>query len=83
MKVFWCFFRSQFNEWGSYVVAESRGKAKAIFHGSYNEEGDWNDVRCWKIKDVPDGVRVGPRCLDVPDDPILKKLGLKYREEED
>lgn len=82
MKVFWCFYDSQWGEWGAYVVAESRGKAKSIFYGNYKEDGEWIDIRCHKVKDISDDIKITPRILDEPGDPMLKKLGLKYREEE-
>lgn len=83
MKVFWCFYDSQRDEWGAYVVAGSRGQAKSIFHRNYKECGEWNDIRCHNVKDISDDIKITLRCLDELGDPILKKLGLKYIEEED
>ena len=79
MKVFWCCFVKD-DDWGSFVIAESRDKAKVLFLHSFRDCGEYIDVRCRKIKDVPDDI--SPGCLDLPDTPILKKLGLEYQKPE-
>ena len=81
MKVFWCCFVKD-DDWGSFVIAESRSKSKALFLHSFRDCGECIDVRCRKIKDIPKDVAIEPGCLDLPDDPILTKLGLKYQESE-
>ena len=81
LQVFFCCFVND-DDWGSFVVAESHSKAKTLFLRSFNDCGEWNDVRCRKVKDIPKDVTIEPGCLDLPDDPILTKLGLKYQEPE-
>lgn len=36
-------------EWGCYVIAKTRGKAKLMF-GSYFGRGEWNDIRSTRLK---------------------------------
>ena len=84
MTVYFCYFVKD-DEWGSYVVAEGRGQAKAMFYYEFKDEGEWNDIRCFKVKDISDDISyvfIVPRCLDTPDDPALELLGLKYEERE-
>ena len=82
LKAYVCWFVRD-DEWGSYVVAGSRGQAKAIFYRSFKDCGVWNDIRCCKVKDIPDSILIAPQCLSMSDDPVLKLLGLKYQEWED
>ena len=80
MKGVWCYFLKDDN-WGSFVIAENHSKARNIFFHSFRDRGEYIDVRCRKIKDVSEDIAIEPRCLDLPDDPMLKKLGLKYQED--
>lgn len=78
LKIYCCWFVKD-DEWGCYVIAPGRGSAKAIFYRHFKNEGEWNDIRCVKVKkDIPDGVAIEPQCLDLPDDPLLEVLGLEY-----
>ena len=79
MKAFFCYFVHD-DEWGSYVIASCSGQAKAIFYRQFKQEGIWNDIRCRKVKNVPDDILIAPQCLDKMGDPVLKMLGLEYRE---
>ena len=82
MKAYLCWFAHD-DEWGSYVVAGSRGQAKAIFRRQFIDCGVWNDIRCRKVKDIPDSILIAPQCLDNADNPLLKLLGLEYKQEVD
>lgn len=66
-------------EWGSYVIEESRGKAKAMFY-RYFDEGEYTDIRCYKRK-AADGYKRD--LLDEPDNPILVALGVGYVNEDE
>ena len=79
MQVYFCRFVDD-EEWGSYVAAGHSGQAKAIFYRSFKDNGVWNDIRCCKVKEIPDDILIAPQCLGAPEDPVLKMLGLKYRE---
>ena len=81
MKAYLCYFVHD-DEWGSYVIASCTGQAKAIFYRQFKHEGIWNDIRCHKVKDVPDDILIAPQCLDKMGDPVLKLLGLEYQEVE-
>jgi len=61
-------------EWGCYVIAKTRGKAKLMF-GSYFGRGEWNDIRSTRLK-VANGYAAA--LLDDEDDPRLAELGVKY-----
>ena len=61
-------------EWGCYVIAKTRGKAKLMF-GSYFGRGEWNDIRSTRLK-VANGYAAA--LLDDADDPILAELGVGY-----
>lgn len=78
MKAYFCLFDPD-DEWGSYVVAGHRGQAKAIFYRNFKDCGVWNDIRCRKVKDIPDSILIAPQCLDNADNPLLKLLGLEYK----
>ena len=80
-KVYFCYFVND-DEWGSYVISSNSGQAKAVFYREFKDEGVWNDIRCFKVKDISDDILVTPQCLDMPNDPVLKLLGLKYCEVE-
>lgn len=79
LKAYFCHFVKD-DEWGSYVVAVNRGQAKSIFHRQFKDEGIWNDIRCFKVKDISDDILIAPQCLDRPEDPVLKLLGLEYQD---
>jgi hypothetical protein len=80
-KAYLCYFVHD-DEWGSYVIASCTGQAKAVFYRQFKHEGIWNDIRCHKVKDVPNNILIAPQCLDKMGDPVLKLLGLEYREVE-
>ena len=83
MKIYCCWFVHD-DEWGCYVIAPGRGPAKAIFYRQFKDCGEWNDIRCLKVKkDIPAGMLIAPQCLDLPDDPLLEMLGLEYADWED
>ena len=81
LKAYFCYFVND-DEWGSFVLANSRGQAKAIFHRYYKDNGEWNDIRLFKVKDLPKDMPLLPQILDMPDDPLLEILGLEYMETE-
>lgn len=83
MKVFWCCFDSQWDEWGCFVVADRRGVAKRLFLQEFKDDGEWNDIRCHIVKEISDDILIAPQCLDMPNDPVLKLLGLEYREDDE
>ena len=60
--------------WGSYVIEETRCKAKCRFLREHRY-GDYTDIRCVKIKPA-DGYE--PAVLDDEDDPRLVELGVEY-----
>ena len=82
LKAYTCWFVHD-DEWGSFVIAGSRGQAKSIFFREFNDCGVWNDIRCNKVKDIPDSILIAPQCLSTPDNPVLELLGLHYLREED
>ncbi len=75
MRVYFCRFVND-DEWGSYVVAGHSGQAKAIFYRRFKDEGEWNDIRCCKVKEISDDILIAPQCLDTPGAPVLKCLVL-------
>ena len=79
LKAYFCYFVKD-DEWGSYVIAVNRGQAKSIFHRNFKDEGIWNDIRCFKVKNISDDILIAPQCLDVPENPVLKLLGLEYQD---
>lgn len=62
------------DEWGSYVIESTRGKAKARFWSEFNYD-DFTNIRCVKIKPA-DGYE--PALLDYDFDPRLAELGVGY-----
>ena len=68
------FVSGEDREWGSYVIEETRCKAKCRFWSEHNY-GDYADIRCVKIKPA-DGYE--PAVLDDEDDPRLVELGVEY-----
>ena len=81
LKAYLCWFAHD-DEWGSYVVASKSGQAKAVFYREFDYCGVWNDIRCRKVKDIPDSILIAPQCLSAPDDPVLHLLGLESMTEE-
>lgn len=83
MKVFWCYYKG--NEWGSYVIAPTHNKAKAMFHEWYmgTVVRSYIDIRCYRKMKLADCLNLKPQMLDDPDDPLLKELGLRYATDEE
>ena len=65
-------------EWCCYVIAPTRGRAKSLFH-DYWREGDFVDVRGYKVKEAPDA----PQGVYDMDCQELKNLGVRYMTEEE
>ena len=86
MKVYWCYFVND-DDWGCYVIAPNRGKAKALFleHSkwSYSVYGEYTDVRCRQMMKLPEGTNFWSQVLDSSDDPLLMELGLRYATDEE
>lgn len=66
-------------EWGVYITAPSRGRAKSIFKRYSYEDGEFTDIRVHKLKEA-DGY--GEMFLDM-DCPELEALGVRYMTEEE
>lgn len=66
------------DEWCCFVVAHSRGRAKALFQ-DYWREGEYTEVRCRKVKEAP-GAEEGVYDVDCP---ALEELGVRYLSEEE
>ena len=84
MNVYWCYYKN--NEWGSYVIAPTHNKAKAMFQEWYLNTGgygDYTDIRCVRKMKLADCLNLKPQMLDEPDDPLLKELGLRYATDEE
>lgn len=71
------------DDWGCYVIADTRGRAKAIFHHGYvldyTRSRSYTDVRAYRLKDVhfsDDEAIFEENC------PELAVLGFRYREED-
>ena len=79
MRVYWCYFVND-DEWGCYVIAPTRGKAKSLFllHTNLLCDGDYTDIRCRQMMKLPEETNFWPQVLDDPDDPLLMELGLRY-----
>lgn len=76
MYLWWVMYDKE--EWGCFVVAETRGAAKAMFR-SYWGDGEYIDIRAYKRKAVD---RREPAIYDM-DCPELAALGEKYMSEEE
>ena len=77
MNLYFC--RYVDSEWGCFVIAESRNKAKHLFSSYWNLDGEYIDVRCRKEKSAegcPEGV------YDDDCDELMK-LGVRYMTQED
>lgn len=66
-------------EWCCYVVAPTRGTAKALFHEYWRLEGDYCDVRGSKVKPA-DGYPEGVYDTDCE---VLAELGVQYITQEE
>ena len=66
-------------EWGVYVTAPSRGKAKYIFYRCTPDYCEFTDIKIRKVKPA-DGHEA--RYLDM-DCPELESLGVRYMTEEE
>lgn len=76
MTVFLWIVRYAGDEWCCFVVARSRGRAKALFH-DYWREGEYTEVRCRKEKAAPE-TEEGVYDVDCP---ALEALGVRYLSE--
>ena len=74
----WCVYLER-EDWGVYVIAPSRGKAKAIFFRCSPDTCEYTDIRVQKLKPA-DGFR--ERYLD-EDCPELEALGVRYMTEDE
>lgn len=75
MYLWLCWYAN--DEWGCYIVAPSRGKAKYLFQ-EYWDEGEFTDVRARKIKEAV-GFREAVLDTDCPE---LEALGVYYLTED-
>ena len=80
MYLWICWFRND-DDWGCYVIAPTRGRAKSLFFKHFNDQWfyvQWyTDVRSQKVKEAQ-GQQEG--IYDV-DGPVLEALGVRYRTE--
>lgn len=69
------------DEWACYVVAETRGRAKSLFHEYWKRTvyGEYTDVRICKIKSA-DGFEEAVLDTDCQE---LEKLGVGYLTDEE
>ena len=69
------------DEWGCYVIAPTRGRAKSLFNSYWGNicYGEYTDVRTKKIKPA-DGNEEAVMDTDCD---TLAELGVRYRREED
>lgn len=77
--MFLWFMRYWQSEWGCYIIAPTRGAAKAMFHDYWNLDGDYCDVRGSKVKPA-DGYPKGVYDIDCE---ILTELGVHYMTQEE
>ena len=83
MNLYSVFFKDE--EWGCFVVAPSRGRAKSLFYQYHRTElgglAEYTDVRCYKLKTVDQQVE---KVYD-QDCPELEAMGVAFDpfEEED
>lgn len=70
--------RYEGDEWCCFVIAQSRGRAKALFQ-DYWREGEYTEVRCRKVKDAT-GSEEGVYDVDCP---VLEELGVRYLSEKE
>ena len=81
MNLYSCFLKNE--EWGCFVVAPSRGRAKTLFYnyakielGQYVE---FTDVRCYKLKIVD---QQEEKVYDM-DCPELEAMGVHFANEDE
>lgn len=69
------------DDWGCYVIAPTRGRAKALFFWNwcYVGYGEYTCVRAWKIKSA-DGFQEAVLDDDCKD---LETLGVRYLKKEE
>ena len=81
MNLYSVFFKDE--EWGCFVVARSRGRAKSIFYTYYRTElgglAEFTDVRCYKLKSVD---QEQEKVYDM-DCPELEAMGVHFADEEE
>lgn len=74
MYLWWVCF--DLEEWGSFVVAPNRGRAKSMFFRAFDDGWEeWTDIRARKIKEA-DGYT--EMVLDTGHEPELQSLGVSY-----
>lgn len=79
MALWFCYYLPD-DDWGCYVIADTRGRAKSIFHrgyaSDYTSSRSYTDVRAHRLKDVyfSDEAIFEGNC------PELAVLGFRYRE---
>lgn len=80
MFLWFCWF-CDYDDWGCYVIAPTRGRAKALFFGNwcYVGYGEYTDVRAQKIKRA-DGFQEAVLDDDCKD---LEALGVRYMTEKE
>lgn len=80
MYLWLCWFRYD-DDWGCYIIAPTRGRAKSMFYDywQYTGYGEYTDIRSIKIRRA-DGFQ--EEVLDT-DCKELEALGIRYRTEED
>ena len=70
------------DDWGCYVVADTRRRAKSIFHrwrvSNSTNYGSYRDVRVYRIKDVP----IINKTVFKEDYPELEALRNRYLNDE-
>lgn len=71
--------RYRLSDWCCYVIAPTRGAAKALFHEGWKWDGDYIDVRGHKVK-AADGYPEGVYDIDCE---ILAELGAHYMTQEE
>lgn len=80
MYLWICWFRND-DDWGCYVIAPTRGRAKSMFFKHFKDQWfyvQWyTDVRSQKVKEAP-GQQEGIYDMDGP---VLEALGVRYRTE--
>lgn len=81
MALWYCCYLPD-DDWGCYVVADTRGRAKSIFHqrcvSDYTSLRSYTDVRAYRIKDVT----ILNETIFEEDCPELEALGCRYLNDE-
>lgn len=65
------------DEWACYVIAPTRGRAKSLFWDYWKWDGEYIDVRCYKVKPA-DGYE---ECVLDYQCETLESLGVSYLSE--